>query len=201
MSARPLVLAAGAGTRLGRPKAACPVAGRPMLARVLASAAAAGLPPAIVVAGADPEGVRSVAAQGPWPAPELIVHAGWSAGRTSSLQAGLRALGPADEAFLLWPVDVCLVGPALVRALLAARAGSTPAARAWIPSHAGRRGHPALLASELAARFLALGVDAPAHEVVRGLALVPGALVHVAAGEECLIDIDTPADLARANAM
>jgi len=47
-----IVLAGGAGTRLGRPKAAAALAGRPLIAHVLAAARAGGLEP-IVVAKAD----------------------------------------------------------------------------------------------------------------------------------------------------
>lgn len=198
MSARPIVLAAGAGTRLGGPKAVRPVRGQPMLERVLACAAEAGLPTAVVVAGADVAGVEAIAAAGDGPRPQVVAHAGWAAGRSGSLAAGLRALAPDDAAWLLWPVDVCLVGPELVRALLRAREAH-PTAQAWIPSHGGRRGHPALFARAQAAAFLGLTPDQPAREVVRALAARPGALVHVDAPDAaCLIDIDTPQDLARA---
>lgn len=197
MTVVPLVLAAGASTRMGRPKAALPVGGVPALRRVLQAAAAAGLGPAVVVSGADPTAVRDAAA-GADPPPRLVEHPGWAQGRTSSLQAGLLALPPGTAAFLLWPVDVCLVGPEVVRALLEARR-EQPAARAWVPSHAGRRGHPALFASQVTPAFLALGPDAPAREVLRALA-GQGAVVHVPAGEEVLRDLDTPADLAAAEA-
>jgi molybdopterin-guanine dinucleotide biosynthesis protein A len=47
-----IVLAGGAGTRLGRPKAAATLAGRPLVEHVLAAAREGGLEP-IVVARAD----------------------------------------------------------------------------------------------------------------------------------------------------
>lgn len=187
----PLVLAAGASTRMGRPKAGLPFGETTALGLVLRACAAAGLGPALVVAGAAPDEVRAAV-----PAGEtvlLVDNPRWSAGRTTSIQAGLSAL-PADaRAFLLWPVDVCLPGPDVVRALLAASARD-PGRLAWIPSHSARRGHPALFARAVASRLMALGPDDPARDVVRALA-DEGQVCHVAVDDPWVLrDMDTPDD-------
>jgi molybdenum cofactor cytidylyltransferase len=173
----PLVLAAGASSRMGRPKAALPFGDTTALGLVLGACSAAGLGPALVVTGAAPDAVR-----GAVPAGEtvlLVDNPRWSSGRTTSIQAGLAAL-PADaQAFLLWPVDVCLPGAEVVRALLAARARE-PERLAWIPSHAARRGHPALFARAVA--------------LVRALA-DEGQVCHVAVDDPFVLrDMDTPDD-------
>lgn len=184
----PLVLAAGASTRMGRPKAALPFGDTTALGLVLDACAAAGLGAPIVVAGAAPDAVRD--AVGARPA-RVVDNPCWAEGRTTSLHAGLAALPATARAFLLWPVDVCLPGGDVVHALLAARARE-PDRQAWVPSHAGRRGHPALFAREAAARFLALGPDAPARDAVRALA-ADGALAHVEVTDPFVLrDMDTP---------
>lgn len=188
----PLVLAAGAATRMGRPKADLPFGDTTALGLILEACAAAGLAPALVVAGARPDVVRAAAARAGRGA-RVVDNPRWAEGRTTSIQAGLRALPAGATAFALWPVDVCLPGAPVVEALLAARA-ARPAALAWVPSHAGRRGHPALFARAAAPRLLALGPDAPARDVVRALA-AEGALEHVAVDDPFVLrDMDTPED-------
>lgn len=185
----PLVLAAGASTRMGRPKAALPFGDTTALGLVLRACADAGLGRALVVAGAAPDEVRAAVPAGA--VVQLVLNPRWAAGRTTSIQAGLAAL-PADAlAFLLWPVDVCLPGADVVRALLAARARE-PARLAWIPSHTGRRGHPALFSRAVAPRLLALGPDEPARDVVRALA-DEGQVCHVEVDDPFVLrDMDTP---------
>ncbi|MCO5170840.1 MAG: NTP transferase domain-containing protein [Planctomycetes bacterium] len=184
----PLVLAAGAGTRMGRPKASLPFGDTTALGLILDACAAAGLAPAVVVSGAAPEAVRDAERRG-----RVVHNPRWAEGRTTSLQAGLRALPAEAAAFLLWPVDVCLPGAAVVRALLAAR-DAAPGRLAWVPSRDHRRGHPALFARGVAARFLVLGPDDPARDVVRALA-AEGALEHVPVDDPFVLrDMDTPAD-------
>jgi CTP:molybdopterin cytidylyltransferase MocA len=65
-----------------------------------------------------------------------------------SLRWGLAALSPEDDA-LVWPVDCPRVPAEVVCALVAARARSGEAHRAWMPSVEGRGGHPVLLAAAL----------------------------------------------------
>lgn len=187
----PLVLAAGASSRMGCPKAALRYGDESALERILRVCAEAGLGEARVVVGAHVEATRAAAAGR---SARFLDNPRWEEGRTSSLQRGLTELS--GEAALLWPVDACLATPATVAALLEA-AQSAPAAQAWVPSHAGRRGHPVLLSAAVFARFLALGPDQPARGVIRALAAA-GALDHVAVSDPAvLMNANTPAELAR----
>ncbi len=189
----PLVLAAGASTRLGSPKAAARLGATTALGRLLDTCAAVGLGAPVVVAGADPGAVRA-AAEGR--EARHVVNPRWAEGRTTSIQTGLRALPAEANGALLWPVDACLVGAALVAALVAAWAAD-PAALACVPSRAGRRGHPLLLDRAALSRFEALGPDEPARAVTRALA-AEDRLVHVASEDEAvLMNLDTPEQLAR----
>lgn len=186
----PLVLAAGASSRMGRPKAALPFGDTTALGLVLDACAGAGLATPVVVTGAHPDAVRDALAGRP---ARLVHNARWAEGRTTSIAAGLAALPDDAGAFLLWPVDACLPGVDVVRALLAARARE-PDRLAWVPSHAGRRGHPALFARAATPRFLALGPDAPARDVVRALAS-EGRVAHVEVADPFVLrDMNTPED-------
>ncbi|MEZ6186102.1 MAG: NTP transferase domain-containing protein [Planctomycetota bacterium] len=184
----PLILAAGASQRMGRAKAAVAVGGRPALERILRVCASAGVGPARVVVGAHPAAARAVA-----PGARQVHNPRWALGRTTSIQAGLRAIGPAP-AVLLWPVDVCLPDVYDLLALLEARRRH-PDRALWVPSHAERRGHPVLLGPAAQAALLALGPTQPARAVVRALA-ARGRVEHVERpSDACLRDLNRPADV------
>jgi len=69
--------------------------------------------------------------------------------------------------------------------LAALAAGATIA----VPSHAGRRGHPAGFARAAFAALRAAPLASGARAV---LSLRPDWVVHVPCGSDCLVDIDTP---------
>lgn len=192
----PLILAAGGSTRMGRPKAALAFGEHTALGLILSSCQAAGLTLAhgVVVAGADPEAVRGAAAA--HPEVRVVTNPRWAKGRATSIRAGLEALDRGAEAFLLWPVDVCLPGPELIRALLRARA-EHPDALAWVPSHDRRRGHPILLSREVGPRLQSLQPDQPAREVTRAIH-AEGRLHHVETDDATvLMNMNQPADYQR----
>ncbi|MBI3726157.1 nucleotidyltransferase family protein [bacterium] len=176
----PVVLAAGASSRMGSPKAALALGGRSVLRWILDACAGAGLARAVVVAGADEAAVRG-AATGATLAPLIVMNARWELGRSTSIKAGLAALGPDAGGFLLWPVDVPLAGAALER-LLVAHARRKEGERAWVPSHEGSRGHPILFDRSVERELVALSDDEPARDVVRALAAA-GSLAHVVVSE------------------
>jgi molybdenum cofactor cytidylyltransferase len=180
---------------MGRPKAGLPFGGRSALGLILETCARAGLPPAVVVAGAHPAAVAEAAAQAPGEQAQVVVNPRWAEGRATSIQAGLDRL-PAGSAALLWPVDACLPGPEVLAALLAAREAA-PARAAWVPSHGRRRGHPVLLGPLALERLRALDPDAPARGVIRALS-DEGLLEHVEVADPAvLMNMNTPEDHAR----
>src|SRR5690242_16407853 len=89
MQAATIVLAAGEGRRFGGAvKPLHPVDGRPMLERVLAAAAKAGVGELIVVLGANAEKIQgAVDLHGA----RVVVNTRWAEGQASSLAAGLAA--------------------------------------------------------------------------------------------------------------
>jgi CTP:molybdopterin cytidylyltransferase MocA len=169
---------------MGRPKALLDLGGRCVLDRILDAYDA--FPLRIVVGppggfGRDFDRTR------------LLANPDASGGLLGSLQIALRALPPDAEGFCFQPVDVALVRAADVAGLL--RAGEDPDRDVFIPSHAGRRGHPVLCRRVVGDRLLALPAGATPREA---LYAEPSRVAHVEAGDgRLLMDMDTPEDYAR----
>ncbi len=142
-----VILAAGAGSRMGRPKALLEFEGRPLAERAVDAALAGGCGQAVVVLGAAAGEVRRRA---DLRRARIVVNQDWSSGMGSSLRAGLADLGwcggaEAADAALVLLVDQPLIGAQAVRAVLEAWRGG---ARLAAASYGGRRGHPVLFGRE-----------------------------------------------------
>lgn len=190
-----VILAAGLGTRAGGTKALLDLGGKPLLTRVLDEALASEISSVIVVTGSDAERVAALTRRDR----VLAVHnAAFRGAQILSLQAGLAALPATTRAFLIHPVDHCLVNRHHVSALVRAFEGSGHAQTILRPRHQGLFGHPVLYAAAYARDFLALGPDESGRDVYRRH------LERVTAVEvlddDCLFDLDTPEDLAVARA-
>jgi CTP:molybdopterin cytidylyltransferase MocA len=180
-----IVLAAGEGRRMGGPKALAPLGGGTFASAVASVFDRPDVAARIAVLGAESE---RVAREAGWPeSVALVVNPHWAQGMLTSVWAGLDAAeAQGIDAVLLHPVDNPLVTPATVGAVLAALAeGATIA----VPSHAGRRGHPAGFARAAFAALRAAPLGRGARAV---LELRPDWVVHVPCGSDCLVDIDTP---------
>jgi CTP:molybdopterin cytidylyltransferase MocA len=128
-----LVLAAGAGTRLGRPKAEVLLGGRRLLDRAIELLHAGGCEDVIAVVRTD-----SISADNA----RLIVNPDADSGMASSLRAGLAALHPDTEAVLITLVDLPGVRPAEIRSALGwYRNGAS----IIVTRRAGQRSHPVLI--------------------------------------------------------
>ncbi len=134
-----VVLAAGGGRRMGRPKALLPWDGKPFVRHVAEKALQAGYAPAIVVAGAEREAVRR--AVGGLPV-KVVENPRWEAGQGTSVAAGAAALPPETGAALFLLVDQPHVPLSLLRALRAEHARTL--APVITPFVDGRRANPVL---------------------------------------------------------
>ncbi len=141
---RGLILAAGASSRMGRPKAGLPLGttGETALSVGVRTLLAAGVPDVTVVAGAHVEAVRAALPAGERRV-RLLEHAGWAQGQLSSLIAGLDAVADDQlEGLLVTLVDVPLVSADTVRAVIRAwRRTRAPIVR---PAQGARHGHPVI---------------------------------------------------------
>lgn len=187
MSVVALVLAAGAGTRMGRPKQLLPVGGRPMLQHALDAAAAGGLGELVLVVGHAADEVTAALALPP--GATTVVNDRHAEGQATSLAAGLAAM-PADaDAALVLLGDQPEVRPDAIRALVAARRpGGPPMLRA---GYRGRPGHPVLLERAMWPAAAALRGEGGGRVLA---ARDPGALGLVEVGGDPPEDVDTPED-------
>lgn len=135
-----IVLAAGASSRLGRPKQLLDLGGRPVLQHVLDAAAAAGLDQIVVVLG-HAAGLVSAGIQLPDGA-AIVLNPAFAEGQSTSLRAGLRAARPDAKAAVFLLGDQPGIRPEAIADVVAAwRAGAGPVVQA---SYGGRRAHPTL---------------------------------------------------------
>jgi CTP:molybdopterin cytidylyltransferase MocA len=137
-----LLLAAGAGTRMGRPKALVVDDGTSWLARGVETLRAGGCDQVVVVLGAAADEARELVPDDV----AVVVATDWAEGMSASLRAGLDHLEHTDaDAALVSLVDLPDVSAAVVRRVLAA--GADPAALVRT-TYDGRPGHPVVLGRE-----------------------------------------------------
>jgi molybdenum cofactor cytidylyltransferase len=188
----PLVLAAGASSRMGRPKELLEFQGLSCLQVVLRVCEEAGLAHPIVVT--RKERLPLLRAQlASRPGVELLVNPAPERGQGSSFQIGLARLAP-GRAFLLYPVDHPLVTAAdvarLIEAFVAPVTDGEPAVDLVAPSFNRRRGHPVLVSARLVPLLLALAPeDSP-----RAILSAPSTVTRYVEVDDdrVLRDMDTP---------
>ena len=195
-----VILAAGGSTRLGRPKQLLPLAGRPLLQRVLDEAAASRLDEIVLVLGCEAEAVRAALEIPTRPSVRVVVNADWAKGQSTSLRLGLRCVDARARAAAVLLGDQPDVGAALVDRV--AEAFLEHGALAARPVYCGPRGrvpgHPVLLARRLWPEVEKLCGDQGARAL---LADRPDALLEVAVEGPPPADIDTWEDYRRTAAV
>ncbi|WP_255576610.1 nucleotidyltransferase family protein [Cryobacterium sp. 1639] len=203
-----LVLAAGAGSRYGRPKATVvDAAGEPWLVRAVLALEAAGCDPVLLVLGAGAAQAETLlrAATDRFERPDrlCVVHADdWATGLSASLDAGLTRL-QADPAFgdnlaavAVVPVDVPDLTAAAVRRVIAdATVDSLRQAH-----FDGRPGHPVVIGRAHWAPLRAgLTGDTGARPYLLAHRVVPVACDDLGTGldvdRDAEVDVDGDADL------
>jgi CTP:molybdopterin cytidylyltransferase MocA len=183
-----IVLAAGASSRMGRPKALLPLeSGETFVARLHATLVAAGLDPVVVVARAELRDEIAAAV----PGARLVVNDEPDRGQLSSLLVGLDALG-ACEAAMVTLVDLPLVTADTARTIAGTwRNTGAPLVR---PVYDGRNGHPVIFGARLIAALREADLNAGAKPVLR--AFVRDAVDVPVTDAGTVRDIDTPDDYA-----
>ena len=156
-----IILAAGASSRMGTPKALLDYRGETFVGR-LVRVLGISCHPVIVVLGYHSDVVREVI-----PATaSIVINPDPGRGQLSSLQTGLRAIPDEADGFAFIPVDSPAVAENTVAKLARAFEERKPATLFVIPRQTGRRGHPVFAARSIAAELLALPSTAEAREVV-----------------------------------
>jgi molybdenum cofactor cytidylyltransferase len=186
-----VILAAGASARMGRPKQALTVGGRPMVVRAAEAALEAGAWPVVVVVGAHAAEVTALLARLPVLAVDNPV---WTEGMASSVRAGVDTLerfSRALEAALVAVCDQPAFGAEAIGRLIEARARSGRSIAA--ARYRARLGVPALFGRGEFAALRTLTGEAGARELLNGRP------ERVAAVEmpELEADLDRPEDYAK----
>ncbi len=158
-----LILAAGASSRMGSPKALLPLAGETFAGRLARLFREAGCTPVILVLGHGAETVRHGLATED--ADAIVVNPDYARGQLSSLQCGLTAVPEDAAGFLFTPVDHAAVRPSTI-AEIVRRFANRSGELLVIPQCAGRRGHPVCCARKLVPEFLSLPPGGTARDVV-----------------------------------
>jgi molybdenum cofactor cytidylyltransferase len=174
-----VVLAAGASTRLGKPKQLVVIGGETLLERAVRSALEAAFSPVIVVVH-DAAQIEPLQVCGA----EVLLNRKSHEGMSTSIHAGVRrAEAMKADGVVLMTCDQPMVTAEHLRWLTAS--GEVTASY-----YAGRRGVPAYFPAASFPALMQLTGDTGARELLRG-----AATVELPGGE---LDIDTPADLAEA---
>ncbi len=180
-----VLLAAGEGSRFGRPKALVELNGQTLAERGADLLRAGGADPVLVVTGAADVQLTGALS---------VYNEDWRTGMGSSLRAALAALAGTDAgAAVIALADQPLVGPEAVARLIAAyRDGASVA----VAAYGGQPRNPVLLAREHWPEVIAMAAgDAGARPFLRAR---PELVTLVECGDTGRPDdIDTPADLAR----
>ncbi len=193
MSVGGIILAAGHGARMGRPKQLSALDGRPLLQHVIDAAAAARLDGVVVVLG---HAFEEVAAALGLPAGVTIaVNPLHAQGQSTSLRAGLARMPDRAAAAAILLGDQPEIRSEAIRAVAEAQARSAaPILRA---AYGGRPAHPVVLARAVWEEAAAQRGDSGARALISAHA---GEVELVEVGGDPPQDIDTPGDLERLRA-
>ena len=145
MSVVGIVLAAGAGSRMGGPKAILEFRGEPLITRTVRTAFAGGCDTVCAVVGAEVERATEYAeAVGAF----VTVNEAWADGMGISLRAGLDAVelgAPDASAALVLLVDQPDITANAIAAVLSAQRGPDDDKVLAAAIYEGQRGHPVLI--------------------------------------------------------
>jgi CTP:molybdopterin cytidylyltransferase MocA len=144
MNTPAIILAAGASSRMGFPKALLKVGPRTLLEDQIKRLRDAGCSPIIAVVGS--EAARII--KGTKARANFVINRRWPLGQFSSVVTGLKKLPSKTGGAIILPVDVALVPPGVTKKLIATSKDTAGlGVEAVVPVHRGRMGHPIWLSA------------------------------------------------------
>jgi molybdenum cofactor cytidylyltransferase len=189
-----ILLAAGESKRMGQAKMLLPWGNSTVLGQVVTTFAAAGIEDLVVVTGGARREVEALVAKLGEDFPvRPVFNPDYRHGEMlSSIQAGVAALAPGQEAALVGLGDQPQVRESVVRRISAVF--SQTGAPLVIPSFNRRRGHPWLAARPLWAEFLALPQTTTPRQFLETHATE---ITYLTVEDDSILrDVDTPEDYA-----
>jgi xanthine dehydrogenase accessory factor len=192
-----VILAAGASTRMGRPKQLLSFGDKPLLQHVVDAAATSRLDEVIVVLGAHAGEVRRALVLPDNGKVRVVVNPAYGKGLAESVRCGIAAAASRASAVAILLGDQPRVSAALIDQVLAAHvAAGKPATRPVFGAGDARTpGHPVILSRSLWQALRDLRGDEGARAI---LAERPEEVNEVRIISSAPADIDTPEDYAHA---
>jgi len=138
-----ILLAAGAGSRFGGGKLLAKLNDMPLVEHVLVALEASPVDKTVVVVGADAKRLREVCEPYGF---RIVENPEWRRGQSTSVRAGLRALGPEARAAVVLLADQPLVGADAVKRLVEAFEGG---AKVAVAAYGGEPRNPVLFSREV----------------------------------------------------
>jgi molybdenum cofactor cytidylyltransferase len=188
-----IVLAAGASSRLGRPKQLLGLGGKPVLQHVIDAAVTAPLDEVVVVLGHEAKEIAAaVRAKG---VVRFAINPGYAEGQSNSLRVGLEAADARSGAALVLLGDQPGIRPDAIAAVVGAwKEGGKMMIQA---AYGGRAAHPTLFDRSVWTELEGMSGDEGARSL---LANRPEWRVTVEVGGQPPDDIDTEEDYQRVRA-
>lgn len=157
-----VILAAGASSRLGRPKQLLELAGEPLLRHTVRRALASNLDRVVLVLGARAAEIDNAVG---YHGQRIVVNPIHNEGQSTSLKLGLESIDPEADAVVFLLGDQPGVTPAVINALIERFHASN--AQLVQARYQNGPGNPALFARALFPELLAIDGDEGARSVIR----------------------------------
>jgi molybdenum cofactor cytidylyltransferase len=183
-----IVLAAGLSTRMKQLKPLLPLGKATVADQIISSFLSAGVD-VLLVAGYRHDDIAAGINKRDT---TIVNNPDYEQGMFTSIQAGVRRLQPAHQAFFINPVDIPLVRPATIKRLLEAATKNPD--KIIYPVFSGKRGHPPLIPSRLIPAIMGWDKKGGLKAVLDSQEKL--ALEVPVADNYILLDIDTPEDYA-----
>ena len=182
-----IILAAGASTRLGKPKQLVPVVGRPALQHVIDRTTAIVGNAVSVVLGSHASDITPMLQHS---SASVIINRDWQEGIASSIRCGIRSLSHACDAVMLVLGDQVAVTSGDYKRLISAWNGQDSILVA--SGYSGQVGVPAIFPRSVFSELMLLRGDQGAKVILHRHAT---RLIQVAV-PNATYDLDTPAEVA-----
>lgn len=161
-----ILLAAGASSRFGSPKALATIGGKTIVERLQRTLIGSKLEKIVIVLGADRAAIEPFLLK--HKKIKIVYNKDHNLGQTSSFKAGCRALAGKTNILLL-PIDYPCVKSETIDRLI--EAFERRPCDCLVPAYKAKRGHPPVFAASLRKEILALSDEAGVNELVRRHAL------------------------------